>query len=124
MHHAARQAEEEEKVPVGPRSKSLSKRQMNTRIDVVSRMKASPSSSLLLAHPSSQSTTIISNPSSIGISRKTLVLDLDETLVHSSLRGFRHDFMVEVMLEQQQICYYVYKRPHVDYFLQKVSDLM
>ncbi|KAJ3371306.1 Nuclear envelope morphology protein 1 [Kappamyces sp. JEL0680] len=60
--------------------------------------------------------------SSLSSSRKTLVLDLDETLVHSSLRGIRYDFMVEVMLEQQQICYYVYKRPHVDYFLQKVAE--
>lgn len=30
--------------------------------------------------------------------------------------------MVEVMLDNQQICYYVYKRPHVDLFLQKVSE--
>ena len=30
--------------------------------------------------------------------------------------------MVEVMLDNQQICYYVYKRPHVDFFLQKVAE--
>ena len=71
--------------------------------------------------------------SSSSSNRKTLVLDLDETLIHSTTRGTRYDFMVEVMLEgsnssahsgisHQQICYYVYKRPHLDYFLSKVSE--
>lgn len=54
--------------------------------------------------------------------KKTLVLDLDETLVHSSTRGIRHDFMVEVLNENASLIYYVYKRPHLDYFLKKVSQ--
>ncbi|KAI8800133.1 NLI interacting factor [Cladochytrium replicatum] len=54
---------------------------------------------------------------------KTLVLDLDETLIHSTSRGSRnHDHMIEVLVEKHVCLYYVYKRPHVDYFLRKVSE--
>ncbi|KAI8901777.1 NLI interacting factor-like phosphatase-domain-containing protein [Globomyces pollinis-pini] len=56
-------------------------------------------------------------------SRKTLVLDLDETLVHSNLDGFgSHDFLVEVLLDKHVCLYYVYKRPYCDLFLKKVSE--
>ena len=52
----------------------------------------------------------------------TLVLDLDETLIHSTSRGTRnHDHIIEVLVERHVCLYYVYKRPHVDYFLKKVS---
>ena len=53
--------------------------------------------------------------------QKTLVLDLDETLIHStaaSCVGF--DFMIEVLISRTSCLYYVYKRPHVDYFLEVV----
>ncbi|KAJ3223589.1 Nuclear envelope morphology protein 1 [Clydaea vesicula] len=55
---------------------------------------------------------------------KTLVLDLDETLIHSTSRmaSRKHDHMVEVLIDKHICMYYVYKRPHVDYFLQKVSE--
>ncbi len=54
--------------------------------------------------------------------KKTLVLDLDETLVHSSSRQtYRQDLTVEVMVEKQSLLYYVYQRPHCDYFLEKVQ---
>ncbi|KAJ3122705.1 Nuclear envelope morphology protein 1 [Nowakowskiella sp. JEL0407] len=53
---------------------------------------------------------------------KTLVLDLDETLIHSSSRGSRnHDHTIEVLVDKHVCLYYVYKRPHTDYFLRKVS---
>lgn len=59
--------------------------------------------------------------------RKTLVLDLDETLIHSMSRprlGSNH--MVEVLLTDAQpvvsAVYYVDKRPYCDYFLEKVSE--
>ncbi|KAG8821325.1 Nuclear envelope morphology protein 1 [Serendipita sp. 401] len=78
--------------------------------------------------------------------QKTLVLDLDETLIHStskplrahsggglfSMGGFGFGFgekrgrvaghMVEVVLGGRCTLYHVYKRPFVDYFLRKVSS--
>lgn len=74
-------------------------------------------------------------------SQKTLVLDLDETLIHSTsrpfanfshspsslfgLKAFRrgslaHSHTVEVVLGGKSTIYHVYKRPFVDYFLRKV----
>ncbi len=54
--------------------------------------------------------------------KKTLILDLDETLIHSTSKGSRaSDFMVEVMIDRHPFLYYVYKRPHADYFLRTVS---
>ena len=53
--------------------------------------------------------------------QKTLVLDLDETLIHStaaSCVGF--DFMIEVLIGRTRCLYYVFKRPHLDYFLDVV----
>ncbi|KIK98739.1 hypothetical protein PAXRUDRAFT_133578 [Paxillus rubicundulus Ve08.2h10] len=67
---------------------------------------------------------------------KTLVLDLDETLIHSTtkpisfssgglgLLGFgrrNKGHTVEVFLGGRSTLYHVYKRPFVDYFLRKVS---
>jgi Dullard-like phosphatase family protein len=55
--------------------------------------------------------------------RKTLVLDLDETLVHADQHGGPHvDHVVEVMMEGHAQLYFVSKRPHTDYFLNKVSQ--
>lgn len=54
---------------------------------------------------------------------KTLILDLDETLIHSLAKGGRmtSGHMVEVKLDQQHaILYYVHKRPYCDEFLRKV----
>lgn len=74
-------------------------------------------------------------------SQKTLVLDLDETLIHSTsrpftnfshspsnlfgLKAFRRGSLcnshtVEVVLGGKRTTYHVYKRPFVDYFLRKV----
>ncbi|KAK9378845.1 NLI interacting factor-like phosphatase-domain-containing protein [Kockiozyma suomiensis] len=55
---------------------------------------------------------------------KTLILDLDETLIHSMSKGssMADGHMVEVRLDKQHaILYYVHKRPFCDEFLQKVS---
>jgi CTD nuclear envelope phosphatase 1 len=74
------------------------------------------------------------------IAQKTLILDLDETLIHSLAKGGRMSsgHMVEVKLTapmtttatpggppmiigpQHPILYYVHKRPHCDDFLRKV----
>jgi hypothetical protein len=50
--------------------------------------------------------------------KKTLVLDLDETLVHSSFRPFPHaDFTIPVEIDGRLVNIYVLKRPGVDQFL-------
>ena len=80
------------------------------------------------------------------VSRKFLVLDLDETLIHSHHDGLPAppvhagsaggavsanlaaradtqppDFVLRVMIDQQPVRFSVHKRPHVDYFLSVVS---
>ena len=71
---------------------------------------------------------------SFKLAHKTLVIDLDETLIHSLAKGGRMSsgHMVEVKLNmtvgyggatlgpQHPILYYVHKRPHCDDFLRKV----
>jgi len=70
------------------------------------------------------------------LTQKTLILDLDETLIHSMAKGGRMStgHMVEVKLNtlvgaggnatlgpQHPILYYVHKSPHCDDFLRRVS---
>eukprot|EP00747_Dinoflagellata_sp_TGD_P167394 gnl/TRDRNA2_/TRDRNA2_191743_c0_seq1.p1 gnl/TRDRNA2_/TRDRNA2_191743_c0~~gnl/TRDRNA2_/TRDRNA2_191743_c0_seq1.p1 ORF type:complete len:358 (-),score=64.62 gnl/TRDRNA2_/TRDRNA2_191743_c0_seq1:142-1215(-) len=58
------------------------------------------------------------------VGRKTLVVDLDETLVHSSFRcGTTHDILITVELEGEQHHVFVRKRPGVDDFLIRVAEL-
>ncbi|KZV93693.1 NLI interacting factor [Exidia glandulosa HHB12029] len=52
--------------------------------------------------------------------RKCLVLDLDETLVHSS---FKVNYVIPVLIEHQLHNVYVVKRPGVDQFLEKMGEL-
>ena len=73
-------------------------------------------------------------PSTLGPHQKTLIIDLDETLIHSMAKGgrFQTGHMVEVKLQasvgaggqiigpQVPILYYVHKRPYCDDFLKKV----
>lgn len=59
-----------------------------------------------------------------NIGRKTLVLDLDETLVHSSFRVTKlADIIVPVDLEGDTHNVYVRKRPGVDEFLLRVAEM-
>lgn len=54
--------------------------------------------------------------------RKTLVLDLDETLVHSSFKPVNDaDFCVDIELDNSIHRVYVRKRPGVDWFLKEVA---
>jgi len=60
-------------------------------------------------------------PSTHG-GKKTLVLDLDETLVHSSFKPIPNpDFIIPVEIEDQVHKVYVVKRPHVDQFLKSIG---
>jgi RNA polymerase II subunit A small phosphatase-like protein len=53
-----------------------------------------------------------------------LVIDLDETLVHSSFKPVPNaDFIVPVEIDGQVHQVYVTKRPHVDEFLHRVGEL-
>lgn len=70
----------------------------------------------------------------VGSQQKTLILDLDETLIHSMSKGGRYTtgHMVEVKMQQPigignvtlapqvPVLYFVHKRPHCDEFLRKV----
>ncbi|OXG13982.1 carboxy-terminal domain RNA polymerase II polypeptide A small phosphatase [Cryptococcus neoformans Tu401-1] len=60
--------------------------------------------------------------------RKCLVLDLDETLLHSSFKGENQqlptaDYIVPVEIESQVHNVYVIKRPGVDHFLTEMAKI-
>ncbi|KAI9711121.1 MAG: hypothetical protein M1828_001973 [Chrysothrix sp. TS-e1954] len=58
------------------------------------------------------------------VGRKCLVLDLDETLVHSSFKILHQaDFTIPVEIEGQYHNVYVIKRPGVDQFMKRVGEL-
>ena len=64
--------------------------------------------------------------------RKVLVLDLDETLIHSNhdagvMKTFQRspyppDFTFRVYIDRHYVGFNVYKRPHVDFFLGLISN--
>lgn len=69
-------------------------------------------------------TTLLSPKNQVFKNKKLLVLDLDETLVHSSFKYLRSaDFVLPVDIDDQIHNVYVIKRPGVDEFLQRVGEL-
>uniref|UniRef100_A0A8R1HJ56 protein-serine/threonine phosphatase n=1 Tax=Caenorhabditis japonica TaxID=281687 RepID=A0A8R1HJ56_CAEJA len=57
------------------------------------------------------------------VNRKCLVIDLDETLVHSSFKPVKNpDFVIPVEIDGVEHQVYVLKRPYVDEFLAKVGE--
>lgn len=64
-------------------------------------------------------------PKSKNAPKKTLILDLDETLVHSSFKTFpfRADISFQIKVEQRVHVVNVLKRPYVHEFLNKMSKL-
>ncbi|KAJ8920072.1 hypothetical protein NQ315_011726 [Exocentrus adspersus] len=78
----------------------------------------------------------LTRPKSLNLSldivkRKVLVLDLDETLIHSHHDGVVRqtvrpgtppDFVLKVVIDRHPVRFFVHKRPHVDFFLDIVSQ--
>lgn len=63
-------------------------------------------------------------PPTTDASKICLVLDLDETLVHSSFKPIPNpDFIIPVEIDSIVHNVYVLKRPHVDHFLATVGPL-
>jgi len=65
------------------------------------------------------------------VQRKVMVLDLDETLIHSHHDGIARptvkpstppDFILRVPIDRHPVRFYVHKRPHVDFFLDTISQ--
>lgn len=57
------------------------------------------------------------------INKKTLVLDLDETLVHSSFKPIPNpDYVIPVDIDGRLVDVYVLKRPFLDNFMLKVAE--
>ncbi|KAL5963365.1 CTD nuclear envelope phosphatase 1A [Taenia solium] len=63
--------------------------------------------------------------------RKIMVIDLDETLIHSVLDGMSRqttgsgsppDFVLKMDVDHHPVRFSVHKRPHVDYFLSIISQ--
>ena len=56
--------------------------------------------------------------------KKTLVLDLDETLIHSSFTPIPNpDFVVSVVIDHKDVLVYVQKRPGLEEFLEQASSI-
>ncbi len=54
--------------------------------------------------------------------KKTLVLDLDETLVHSSFKPIPNpDYIIPVEIEGKIVDVYVLKRPWLDHFMGTIA---
>ena len=79
-----------------------------------------------LRHYSSSSNYNINRAKTVNENnKKTLILDLDETLVHSAFSPFsrKSDIELEIYIEGENKMLYVLKRPYVDRFLLELSSL-
>jgi CTD small phosphatase-like protein 2 len=76
----------------------------------------------LPAYSTVRHTNLISISPNMFLSKQTLVLDLDETLVHCSVDPVEScDFVFPVTFNEVNYQVHVKKRPYVDYFLESVS---
>lgn len=58
----------------------------------------------------------------LDIGKNTLVLDLDETLIHSTFTEIQSDIKLKIQVENQDFQVFVLKRPGVDEFLEKCYE--
>ncbi|XP_041102730.1 CTD small phosphatase-like protein isoform X1 [Polyodon spathula] len=78
----------------------------------------------VIAAPSPPEKFLLPEINTSDYGRKCVVIDLDETLVHSSFKPISNaDFIVPVEIDGTVHQVYVLKRPHVDTFLQKMGEL-
>jgi len=71
-----------------------------------------------------QSPALLPSPSSSDANKKCLVVDLDETLVHSSFKPVKGaDFVIPVEIDNIVHQVYVLKRPYADEFLERIGPL-
>lgn len=95
--------------------------------NIMSNTIKSPSSSSKYIIPPPQRLFPLSRNPGRKRRRKTLILDLDETLIHSLSRGSPRTFggssshMIEIRLNNMATLYYVHKRPYCDYFLKEIA---
>lgn len=66
---------------------------------------------------------LLASPSPSDQGRKCLVLDLDETLVHSSFEPIDCSFSLTINLDGTQYGVYVLKRPYVDEFIAECAKM-
>nr|CAD2130173.1 unnamed protein product [Meloidogyne enterolobii] len=67
---------------------------------------------------------LLSSPTHRDRNKKCLILDLDETLVHSSFKPVKNaDFVIPIEIDNVVHQVYVLKRPHTDHFLERVGAL-
>jgi RNA polymerase II subunit A small phosphatase-like protein len=67
---------------------------------------------------------LLSSPLPRNQGRKCLVLDLDETLVHSSFQAISNpDYIIPVTINNVVYSVYVLKRPGVDEFLKRMGEV-
>ncbi|GBG58934.1 hypothetical protein CBR_g24286 [Chara braunii] len=73
--------------------------------------------------PSSPSQGLMPPMRPEDVGKKTLVLDLDETLVHSSFKPIPNaDYIIPVEINKRMTDVYVLKRPWVDHFMKKMGQ--
>ncbi|XP_025769459.1 CTD small phosphatase-like protein [Puma concolor] len=74
--------------------------------------------------PSPPAKYLLPEATVLDYGKKCVVIDLDETLVHSSFKPISNaDFIVPVEIDGTIHQVYVLKRPHVDEFLQRMGQL-
>lgn len=67
---------------------------------------------------------LLTPQSSSASGRKTLVLDLDETLVHSTFqKPLYYDIHLKISINNMDCNVYVLKRPGVDQFLERMAEI-
>lgn len=97
--------------------------------NIISNSIKSPTSSSKYIIPPPQRLFPLSRNPGKKKKRKTLILDLDETLIHSLSRGTPRSFlgssslvhMIEVKINNVATLYYVHKRPYCDHFLREIA---
>ena len=96
---------------------------LHSQADSILKSPTSGSLSPDIAKSARRKATLSRAASEVKPTKKTLILDLDETLIHSLSKGgtMSGAHMIEVKLGSHAILYHVHKRPHCDHFLTTVA---